>query len=201
MPRLVTLTSTSRGSGLGDVPDAELGGQLGGPLGRAVPDRHLGARLAQRPDRRAAGAARAEHERALTPRRSMPRASMSPPASVLSPRMRPSSKRERVDRADRGGRLGQLVGEVVGGDLVGDRHVGAEVARAGQGADDLVEPVRRHRQPHVAPVEPELAEAPRSSSPASGCARPESRGRPRAVNSWSATCRRACRAARLYSST
>ena len=88
------------------VAHAELGRQRRGASGRAVPDRHVRARLAQRPDGGPAGAAGPEHERAPARHGLAPGRAISPPASVLSALMRPSAKRQRVGRADRRRRVG-----------------------------------------------------------------------------------------------
>ena len=181
-PIEVALTSSSaRGRPL-RRDHAELVGQRARPLGRAVPDGDLRARLAQRPDRRPRRAARPEHERARrTLARRARRSGRRRPC--CRPSMRPpSSKVERVDGADRRGRLGQLVRELVRGELVRDRHVGA------RGSPTPAAPARSPRTARAAPAgggsanRARARRTPRSSSRASGCARRGSRGRPRACS-------------------
>ncbi len=109
--------------------------------------------VAQRPDR-GRGRSRPRRARArVAPAGDSGSAARSPGASVLSAAIAPvGAEGQRVRRADRPGALGRLVGQRERRLLVGDRHVGADEAGAGQRADGLGEELRRDRQPLVAPV-------------------------------------------------
>ena len=175
--------------------------QLGRPLGRAVPDGHLGARLAQRPGRRARRR-RPLRARARSRARGSPSASSSPPASVLSPAIARRRSKVSVFTAPiaRGG-VAQLVGQVVRRQLVRDRHVGAAVAGRRQRPHRLVEALGRHRQLRRSASRARAPRTRRSSSPASGCARPGSRGRRRAAQQVVGDLPPRSSRARLYSFT
>ena len=109
-PTDVPLTTRSAAPAPRRVATPHLGRQRPRPLGRAVPDRHLGARLAQRPGR---GPRRRRPRPG--PARRMPRglagsASIRPPASVLSAAIAPPAKVSVLAAPIARGRVGRLVG-------------------------------------------------------------------------------------------
>ena len=158
-PTEVAFTSSSAAPGSRAACDAELARE---PLGRA---RRCGSRW---PPRRPPGGA---PTRRRAPRRRR-RARAPWPATRLAERVEEARARRCCRRGSGRPRskvsvftapIAAAVGDsssasVVRGELVRDRHVGAAVAGAGEGAHRLGEQRRRHRQRQVAPVEPELAE-------------------------------------------
>ena len=121
--------------------DAQLACQRNGSLRRPVPDGDLGPGLAQRPDHRARRAAGTQHQRPRGPRPARPARRAAHRASVLSAAMRPSSKLSVLAAPIAAAVVAQLVRQLEGGQLVGNRHVRAHVARAGQRAHGLGESV------------------------------------------------------------
>ena len=116
----------------------------------------------QRPHGGPARAPGAQHQRAPARHRLLERGEQAAGVGVVGPDAT-VGEAERVGRADRLGGRAHLVGQVKRRELVRDRHVGAHVPRGGQRPDRLREQLRLHRQLHVAPVEAELGERPRSS--------------------------------------
>ena len=165
---------------------------VGSPPGRGqllAPARRCGSRPRPRPPPRAAPRPRpgprppAPSTSALLPAGASPSAAISPGASVLSASI-PRSVKVSVLAAPTAVAAGLArVGQRERGLLVRDGHVQARVAGGGQRADRLLEPLRRQRQPEVAPGDPQLVAAPPAAWPASGCGRPGSPPPPAASSS------------------
>ncbi len=120
----------------------------------AVPDRHLAARVAQRPHRRARAAARAEHQRARGLRRGPARSSaaISPGASVFSAAILPSGAKVSVFAAPIA-RAASLASSASASAacLCGIVTFAPRKPDAAERARGLGEQLRRHRQALVAP--------------------------------------------------
>ena len=121
--------------------------------------RHLRAGARERPDRRR-GRRRRRRARARVAGGGSPSASSRPPASVLSPAMPPVLVEASACSRRRSRAAASLSSSASSSaaSLCGIVTLAAAVARAGERADGLREPLGRDRQREVAPVEPELRE-------------------------------------------
>ena len=186
-PTDVQLTSRSAACGRGDR--ARRRARARAPRARSgvrfQTDDLGGARLAQRPDRRARAAAGAEHERAACPRGRAPSAAIRPGrVGVLGGDRAVGARSVSVFAApiSRAASLASSASAsaacLCGIVTFAPTKPGAARARARSPSKQL----RRHRQQLVAPAAHARARrARRCASPASGCARPASRARRGAV--------------------
>ncbi len=150
IPTVVQLTRRSKSPGATGVHTELLCQRL--PLrARPVPDRHIGARVAKRPDDGAGRAPGAENERALAGRRLRECADQAIGVGVVR-NDHAVGESERVRGADLARRVACAVGDGERRELVRDGDVDAGEALTRERADELVEALRSDLDRLVAPL-------------------------------------------------